>query len=393
MQTSKRILAVWLVCLAVGAGLLLVLSPGSSLKTGALVTISVRLLIGIVCSFILFREPSQSRKPIFLNFSLYFLNSILWFLYAFVGRGATLFSANDFAAFYTQQYLYALDFFLLAFAVIYVVLDSLFSNFKIYQKYIFTLLIVGGTFTYYYSPFFENPKYLYTTEDISDYKAVRNSVEQLVAEGKDGPTVTEISAITQLGVWRDGKQIGLLLEGEKARRIAEILPYLEGLNYTVLLWKPLYLNTIYMSVLCVVFIFLFFGYQYKNDPPQGAYIEKIVFLFLPYCSLEILHHYGYIKSVQATAMWEISQIGYYLSLVNLVAFLVFFGLRLRFISSVKGEFYERELVSDSEHISRWRDAFDNLIVRHFLNPQALHGRLFAPRTPRTETEPAAKNNS
>jgi hypothetical protein len=59
-------------------------------------------------------------------------------------------------------------------------------------------------------------------------------------------------------------------------------------------------------------------------------------------------------------------------------------MRLRFITSVKGEFYERELVSDSEHISRWRDAFDNLVVRHFLNPQAFHGRLFAPRTPRNE---------
>jgi hypothetical protein len=73
-----------------------------------------------------------------------------------------------------------------------------------------------------------------------------------------------------------------------------------------------------------------------------------------------------------------------LTLLNLLLLLVFFGLRLRFITSVKGEFYERELVSDSEHISRWRDAFDNLVVRHFLNPKAIHGRLFASRTPRNK---------
>jgi hypothetical protein len=148
--------------------------------------------------------------------------------------------------------------------------------------------------------------------------------------------------------------------------------------------KPLYLNNIYMSVLCVVFVFLFFGYQYRNDPPQGAYIEKIIFLFLPYCSLEILHHYAYIKSVEYTTLIGVQQIGYYLTLLNLLLLLVFFGLRLRFITSVKGEFYERELVSDAEHISRWRDAFDNLVVRHFLNPEAVHGRLFAPRSPRNE---------
>jgi hypothetical protein len=393
MQTSKRVYTIWLVSLAAGTGLFLFLPNRGDLTTVALITISIRLLIALVSFYILLKEPSPLRKPIFLNFSLYFLNSILWFLSAFVGRGATLFSGDDYATFYTQQYLYALDFFLLTSAIVYVVLDCLFNNFKTYQKYAFTLLIVGGVFAYYYHPYFQNARYAYTTQDIQDFKAVDQSVAKLAKSGNNAPTTAELAAITELSVWRDGRRIGILLDDEKSRRIAEILPYLEGLNYTVLLWKPLYLNTIYMSVLCVVFIFLFFGYQYKNDPPQGAYIEKIVFLFLPYCSLEILHHYGYIKAVQATAMYQISQIGYYLSLVNLVAFLVFFGLRLRFITSVKGEFYERELVSDSEHISRWRDAFDNLIVRHFLNPQALHGRLFAPRTPRTETEPAAKNNS
>ncbi|MEK6755864.1 MAG: hypothetical protein AABZ02_06910, partial [Bacteroidota bacterium] len=193
--------------------------------------------------------------------------------------------------------------------------------------------------------------------------------------------------------WKDGKQIGILLDDEKVRRVTEILPYIEGSNVNVLLLKPLYLNTIYLNVLCVVFIFLFFGYQYKNDPPQGAYLEKIIFLFLPYCSLEILHHFAYIKSVEYSTYLYVKEIGRYLSAANLVLLMVFFSLRLRFITSVKGEFYERELVSDSEHISRWRDAFDNLIVRHFLNPKALHGRLFAPRTPRAETEPAAKNDS
>ncbi len=286
--------------------------------------------------------------------------------------------------FYVFQYHLLAYFFFLSFAIVYVVIDSLLNDLMTYKKYLITLLIVGGTFAFYYYPYLADPKYLQTTEDFVDRGAIKSSIKQLTAGGKFNPSSSEIAAITNLGVWRDGKQIGTLYDDQKVGRVDELLPYLNGDNVYVLMYKPLYLNNIYMSVLCVVFVFLFFGYQYKNDPPQGAYIEKIIFLFLPYCSLEILHHYAYIKSVEYSTFEDVQQIGIYLTLVNLVLLLVFFSLRLRFITSVKGEFYERELVSDAEHISRWRDAFDNLVVRHFLNPKALHGRLLAPRTPRTK---------
>ncbi len=59
-----------------------------------------------------------------------------------------------------------------------------------------------------------------------------------------------------------------------------LAPYLEGDNWMVLLAKPLYLGHISMNVLLIGFILLFFGYQYKKDPPQGAYIDKMMFLFL-----------------------------------------------------------------------------------------------------------------
>jgi hypothetical protein len=265
-----------------------------------------------------------------------------------------------------------------------VVVDSLFNDFKTLQKYSIALIIAGGTFAYYYYPFFENPTYLGTTEAYADLKVVRSSLEEMSAQGKQDPSVEELASVVNLGVWRNGKQVGTLFDDQKKERVAELLPYLKGDNRLVLLYRPLYLDNIYMNVLCVVFIFLFFGYQYKNDPPQGAYIEKIIFLFLPYCSLEILHHYAYIRSVEFSTFEDVQQIGFYLTLINLLLLLFFFGLRLRFITSVKGEFYERELVSDAEHISRWRDAFDNLVVRHFLDPKAVHGRLLASRTPRGE---------
>jgi len=391
MRLFKNILLIWTV-LVTTASIMLVTLPHNQMVTApGLVIDGLMVLIGLVSFYIFLKEPNEKNKPIFLNFSIFFLASALSFVSDFTGKA--FWTKEPFASFYAYQYFSSgLFFFLLAFAIVYVVFDSLFNDFKTYRKYILTFIVVGGVFAYYYHPVFENAKYLYTTEDIADWKAVNSAVAELRESGKERPTVQDIAAIANLGAWRDGVQVGTLFEDQKIHRVAELLPYLEGNNYIALLYRPLYFNVIYMNVLCVVFVFLFFGYQYKNDPPQGAYIEKILFLFLPYCSLEILHHYGYIKSVEYSALLDIQRIGQYLTLLNLVFLLSFFSLRLRFITTVKGEFYERELVSDSEHISRWRDAFDNLIVRHFLNPQTLHGRLFAPRPAGTETNVAAKNN-
>jgi hypothetical protein len=382
MSILKRLLVVWIGAVTFGA-MLLVSLPNAGPSSNALIVCALLFLGGLICATLYFKEPSRSNKPIFLNFSVFFLVSVFGFVSWFVGY--TVFPGNQWAQFYFSQYETLLYFLLLPLSVVYVVIDSLFNDFPRYKKYIISILIVCGTFAYYNHSFFEDAKYVYTTQDMVDYKATNQSIRFLESIGKVSPTAQEIASATSLGVWENGSQVGELFEHHKVSRVNQLLPYLQAEDgYVSLVMKPLYLNNIYMSVLCVVFVFLFFGYQYRNDPPQGAYIEKIIFLFLPYCSLEILHHYAYIKSVEYTTLIGVQQIGYYLTLLNLLLLLVFFGLRLRFITSVKGEFYERELVSDAEHISRWRDAFDNLVVRHFLNPEAVHGRLFAPRSPRNE---------
>ncbi|MDP2884911.1 MAG: hypothetical protein Q8P51_07820 [Ignavibacteria bacterium] len=382
MKLLKKILCIWISILALMTFSMMYL-PNGGASNGDLILQALMVLGAIVSLNTSLRETSPSNRAIFFNFALLFFVSAGSFLFAFVGYG--IFPGDRWMQFFAPQYVTLAYFFLLSLAIVFVVIDSLLNDLRTYSKYITTLLIVAGAFMYYNYPFFQNPKYSYSTEDVVDYKAIDGSMELLSELGKPAPTNEEIAAITSLGAWKGGIQVGTLFEDQKVRRVSELLPYLRTENgHVPLIWKPLYLNNIYISVLCVVFIFLFFGYQYRNDPPQGAYIEKIIFLFLPYCSLEILHHYAYIKSVEYATLIDVQQVGYYLTLLNLLLLLVFFGLRLRFITSVKGEFYERELVSDSEHISRWRDAFDNLVVRHFLNPKAIHGRLFAPRTPRNK---------
>ena len=381
LRLSKKILTIWIGCIAVAATSMLLLPHRDTLGISEVTTRGALLLLGIISFFIFWHEPNSKNKPIFFNFVLFFIaTAIVSFLMIFVG--IAFFKGEPYASFYFFQYGSAATFFLLAFSLVYVVFDTLFNDFKTLYKYLLTFAIVGGTFAYYYHPIIENPKYVYNTPEITDFRAVRASAEKLQESGKEVVTAEEVAAITNLSAWDGEKKIGTLFEAEKVKRVAELLPYLEGDRVFALLYAPLDLNAIYMSVLCVVFIFLFFGYQYKNDPPQGAYIEKIIFLFLPYCSLEIFHHFAYIKSGEYSSYVVLHELGQYLTLANLFFLLIFFSLRLRFITSVKGEFYERELVSDSEHISRWRDGFDNLIVRHFLNPETLHGRFFTPRATR-----------
>lgn len=339
---------------------------------------SIFILLGVVAWNIYRREPTKRSKTIFLNFAVYFLAAICSLIYPFVGK--SILTSNIFANFYFDQYvLRGLVVFLMAFSILYAVVDSIFGEFTILRKYVVTTLIVVGVFAYYYHPYFEDARYLYKTQDIEDFRAVDKVVNDLKEGGLTNPSAENVAHTLTLKAWSNSKPVGILFEADNLNRISYIMPYLEGNNYTMLLMKPLYQNIIYMDVLAIVFIIVFFGYQYKKDPPQGAYTEKILFLFLPLCSLDILHYFAYVSLQNYEAYVELFSIAQYLIIVNAVLLLIFFSLRLSFITSIKGEFYERELVLDSEHISRWRDGIDNLVVRHFLNPKTIHGRLFAPR--------------
>ena len=151
----------------------------------------------------------------------------------------------------------------------------------------------------------------------------------------------------------------------------------------ILLLAPLYRNVISMNMVCVGFILLFFGYQYRKDPPQGAYVEKIMFFLFLLCSMEMLHAWSFIKSVEWQSFFEMTIIGQYVSALILLVISVFFALRLHFIRSVKGEFYEVEIVSRPTGITRWRDWLDDLVIAHFFNRRAILGRLFV-RNPETK---------
>jgi hypothetical protein len=102
-------------------------------------------------------------------------------------------------------------------------------------------------------------------------------------------------------------------------------------------------------------------------------------LFLILCALEILHAWAYIYTLELGDWVEVFQIGVYISSCILILIALFFSLRLRFIISPTGKDYEQELVHNAQRTTRWRDVFDDLLIRRYFNPKALKGRLLALR--------------
>jgi hypothetical protein len=388
MKLSKKIWIIWLVLVSC-YGLSLLLLPVGSFPDPLGMSIrftsySLQSLLLIICGYIFLKEPAKKNKYLFLNFALFFSLSVLAHLYTFVGTviNAKLFFPDErFAKMVIDQYVFrGAYFFLLALSIVYLTIDLLFRDFATAGKYLIALFIVGSFFGYYYRPMLVDPLYLHHTADVLDWKEL-DRTDTFYHERYGVNASPEVLAqSSEIYTWDGGEKTGELYLSGREKRVSELYPYLQGLNYVVLVYRPLFMNTVYMCVLSLGFILLFFGYQYMKDPPQGAYIEKIMFMFLIFCSMEIFHAWSFVKSVEWQKFAELELLGQVLSVVVILMIAIFFALRLRFITSVKGEFYEQELETSPNRITRWRDTLDNIVVEKFFNRKLLLGRMLVDPT-------------
>lgn len=250
---------------------------------------------------------------------------------------------------------------------------------KTSRKYFVTLLAIGGLWSYLFYPYFADPRYLYTTTDVVHYRKIDATLQELRNIGRINPTAHEVSSLVRLSVPETGKVARELTGAEKEQRVAYLLPYMEGDNYMPLVYKPLFRDEAWMGILCVGAIVLFLIYHYTKDPPKTAYLEKIALLLLPYCCFEALHFYVFRTTRSWENLYRSEVLGQYFSMSTMLVLLVIFYSRLKFIPSVEGKFYERRVLTDAKSITRWRDAFDNWILRQFMNPEELERRFFIRR--------------
>lgn len=377
MNSAKKILFLW-TAIAVAYAVMASFLPHNELSVASIVNRLLMAVLFLICFFISKKESKRSSRFIFINFTLFFFLFVVNLLMEFVGLA--FLAENKFANFFFWQYVSLAQTFILAVSLVYLVIDLMFRDYKVYQKYLATVSLVAVFFAYYFFPFLENPMHLYVTEDMKQWKTLEayysNTVLAPKGEHYESPTAIELANEVRLQSWSNGVAIGDLYPEENIRRIEELIPYLEGQNWVVLFYKPWSMSSIQMNVFLIGFIILYFGYQYKKDPPQGAYIDKIMFLFLLFCSMEVLHNWGFIKSLEGASYWEMVGIGQYVTIFVVLMMVLFFALRLRFITSVHGEFYETELAANPHQVTRWRDWVDEIVLAQFFNFKLFNGRLF-----------------
>jgi hypothetical protein len=379
MKRHKRILFAWFVVTLMYLGMIAFL-PHREIPLASFISYAVQTLLVIVSACIFVAEPTRKNRYIFLNFAVLFsLCSVPAHLINFIGPGGVFFTSDQYALLRTlvDQFVFRIGYFaFMAFAVVYITVDLLLRDFSTAKKYLVTATIVGGFGLYYYYPFFLDPHHARHTEEALQFHEVDSIYYSYQKANAVAPTEDQLVALVpEMYTYHGQFRVGILYPEERAKRVREIYPYLAGFNYMILVYKPLHTNAIQMSVLCIGFILLFFGYQYMKDPPQGAYIEKIMFLLLVFCTLELLHAYSFIHSLQWSVFTDFMNVGSYVSVMVLLLLTAFFGLRLRFITSAKGEFYEQELVASPGGITRWRDLLDNVVIEKFFNRKLLLGRL------------------
>ncbi len=369
MKVVYRVMMIWgAIVLLLTGGLLLF--THKEISNSSIITLLSQSLLMIISFFLIRYQPKSANKYVFINFFLFFSLSIVAYLHFFVGK--SIFLNEKYANHLFFQYYSASFTFALGLSIVYLVIDSILQHLKTLQKYLISLSICSLFFVFYFYPLFHDPLYLYKTEDIHQWKTLANYVDQV----QQIPEASDLAQAVTLQSWQDNRPIGDLYPNENLARIEELIPYLEGENYRTLLTQPLFSSVINLEVMMIAFILLFFGYQYKKEPPQGAYMDKIVFAFLLFISTDILHYWGYMKSVEWSSLTEFFTIGQYISNFILIVLVVLFSLRLKFVLSPQGAYYESELATNPGGISRWRDIIDTIILMKFFKTRTVQGRLF-----------------
>jgi len=377
MKTVRKILLIWGVTLGLILAGAIAYPEFGGISVSDLLLPASSSLLGVVSYFVHRRENGNGAKLVFLNFALFFgVNGLSRPLYQLAKR--VLFDSNSWSDHYFYQYSWLVYFLLLSLCVILLAIDYAVTVRSIYVKYAVALVIVGAVWLVVFYPFIVDARYLYNVDDYRNFIAVRTSVTSLQSQGIANPSTEQIVSQAQLtlaGIVPNDETFHV----EEERYVAHLREYLPGSNRILLILKPLWNSCSRISLLSVVLLLFCIMHQYFVDSPRGAYMEKIVWCLLPYCGFEALHFYTYTTVTNLDALTNIVEVGVYLSMAVMWMLILIFSLRLRFIETVEGKFYERRLLSDPSRITRWRDALDSWILKEFMNPGELDRRFLTKR--------------
>jgi hypothetical protein len=366
-----KIVLVWVAYLVLHYGSQVL--PHRAVPTPGSVNFGLQFLVFLLC-FHMARKDVRAFRPALINLAILFGFSVV--LYASNFMGTFFFQDEPYISIYYHEFVnkFGHNAFLLL-AVLYLIVDFWFQKHKTISKYALTLCVSGSMLVPLYAPYFKDPLHLYRTEEYSRYLKVKTAHHMLLKEKGVEPSQPEINQRVLGGRSQALDALAAEERGREEREIERLSTYLTNGNEVTLFWKPLNLGTMYVNLMLVGLLIVFYVGKFLHDRPQGAYLEKITFLLFLLCSLEVLHQWAFIKSVDAQLYHSIVSIGQYLIIAVLLALVYVCSVRLRFLASPIGQYYERQILLHPEKISRWRDEIDRLVLKSFLQKMPFTDRL------------------
>jgi hypothetical protein len=368
---SWKIILLWilLLLLVIAAELL----PHRPVPTLGIVNIGLQVMLFLLC-FQMARKDDRAFRPSLINLTILFGSCVLLYGSNFVGTA--FFRSDRYVSVYYHEFVNKFGYnALLSVAVVYLIVDFLAQKRSIAMKYAITISVSAIMLVPLYYPYFKDPLHLYRTEEFSRYLEVKTAHEALLNEKAGQPTSDEISQRVlrdRYGAAAPSRTDDRTREEREIRRLSG---YLVNGSELILFWKPLNLATVYMSLMLAGLLIVFYAVKFFHDRPQGAYFEKIIFFLFLFFSLEGLHAWAFTKSTDTQLYYSIHSTGQYLVVAVLLALVYVCSVRLRFLVSPIGMYYERQVVRRPEMISRWRDEIDRFVLKSFLQKPPFAGRL------------------
>ncbi len=330
----------------------------------------LQVLLGLVCLYSAAHEKRRTR-PIFINFAIFFLFSIPLQLSVFAG--SVLFPTAPYATVFYHQYVNKVGYTLvLAFCVLYVAVDYFGRNMRASLKYGLTAAIILAFSYPLYFPYFEDPLRLYHRSEYVEFiqwnYAYDEATQTLGREPSDEELVRSFGAVNSSSdVQRTPSSI--IDELEKYR------PYFGGANATTFFWRPFTMKSIAVNAFLVFTIGVVLLFKFLRDYAHAAYVEKILQTFFVFCMFEILHHWSYAQSPSYEIYRSVFGVGQYVTIMILLAMVYVFSMRLRFVLTALGKYYEGMIAAQPLQVTRWRDEIDNAILHYFFKGKRYLGRL------------------
>lgn len=344
LKTYVKIGLTWGVVFGVVFGVTMML-PHRQIDIISSIAFAFDLLVGVFCFFVAMREINRRTAFVFTYLAIFFLFiGLSWSVDALMGKA--FFQSDPFANVYWKQYQWAIYYFLLLLFIFLGAMEVVTRKLGIFRKFLLSFCLAGVPFVLLNYPFFLNPNHLYSCPEFLDFTALRQAINRAEEMGSTIPDINQLATEVDLP-----SQTGSETFAQKLQRVSQIFPYLKGKNYVLFIYRPVYLNALYMSILCLIILLSMLWYSYWNDWPKSAYVEKVLMAFIPICALECFHAYTFFSITNFQIFQQILVVGTILTRISYAFVLFLLVLRLNFISSPAGNFYENKLNTDPDRKS------------------------------------------